>query len=135
MASTEPRDPVTALQLQVADLCGLYTDALGSLQNEADKLLLPGAPPSVDPPAVAFAEKVVQAHREFERLATQLESAHRPEDEQLRVLSELQAQHGAVTSELRAEVDRAEAVRTQLHVDLEELLDGVLANATNRGTS
>ena len=130
-AST-PRDAVTRLQLEVTGLCGLYTDALGNLLNEAER---PAADTSggIESMATRFAEQVVQAHRELERQATELERAYRPEAEQLRVLTELQARHAQITRELRAETEAAEAVHARLSANLETLLDGVLEiNATHR---
>ena len=78
-------------QLEVTELCALYTSALGNLQNEADRLLQGDSASTLDPMADTFAEQVVSKHREFERLAAELERAYRPEAEQLRVLAELQS--------------------------------------------
>lgn len=135
-----PRDPVTRLQHEVSGLCALYTDALGNLLNEADKQLQ-GPPAAADSSEVEtigarFAEQVVQAHRELERQATELEHAYRPEAEQLRVLNALQARHAQVTAELRAETEAAEVAHARLSANLETLLDGVLeVNATHRAAN
>lgn len=131
-----PRDPITGLQLATSELCALYASALSGVQDEADKhwqqeSAAPSA--SLDSTADDFVAKIVQAHREFEQLAAELERAHRPESEQLRVLAELQEQHAEVTRELRSETVAAEAIHASLHATLETLLDGIHSiNAQHR---
>ena len=136
---TTPRDPVTGLQHAVTDLCSIYATALGQLQSEADKLLqndkvtAHDVASSSETMAHGFGTQVVQAHRSIDHLAMELEHAHRTEEEQLRVLAELQARHVAVTEELRAETVAAEAVHTRVCEQLDGLVDGILeTNAAHR---
>ena len=130
------------MQHAVTDLCDVYKNALGLLLVESDKLLLDnGADAAVvasSSTSVAHdhAAQVVQAHREVERLAMELEQVHRPEQEQMRVLTQLQARHAAVTEELRAETAAAEVVHKQMHQDLDTLLGGILdVNAGHRAAN
>ena len=127
-AST-PRDPITQLQIELSDLCALYVSTLGNVQNEADKILHKqnATADEIEPMTTDYASQIVRAHREIERLASELEGAYRPEAEQMRVLADLQARHAAVTSELRAETAAAEAVQARLSENLDSLLDGIIS--------
>lgn len=125
-AASTPRDGVTGLQLAVSDMCALYASAVGEVQNEADKQWQQAATSgAVEPIADDFASRIVQAHREFERLVTELESSYRPESEQLRVLNELRERDATMTRELRQQTESAEVVREKLQSQLDILLDGV----------
>ena len=140
--STVPRDGITRLQHAVTDVCDVYKNALGLLLVESDRLLVgngaDAATVASSSVAVAHdrATQVVLAHRELERLATELDQVHRPEEEQMSKLEELQARHAAVTEELRLETEAAEAVHARVHSSLESLLDGILeVNAGHRAAN
>ena len=132
MAMTdEPRDPITRLQLKTASICELYKTALGNIMNQAEVQLHPNAQPDpnanerMETMANEYAALVVKAHGEFEELAKELQGAHRSEAEQLQELAKLQAEHEAVTQELRTKAAAAEVVHTRLRDDIDQLLDGI----------
>lgn len=103
-------DVVSRLHLAASELCGEYTNAMGNLQNEADKRMMPGgsANSAHEERAVQLAaEGVIQAHRQLETLGRRLEREFRSEEAQLKELHDLQSQHVALTEELREETAHA----------------------------
>lgn len=133
----QPRDPISRLQCAVSDVCGLYKDALGNLQNKSDELLHFGRfeerNSALDEMATSLADDILALHRRIEREAQVLQQNHRPEDEQMRKLQELQEEHIAVTEELRQETVAAKRVHGELRADLDKLIDGVIeVNSTHR---
>jgi hypothetical protein len=133
-----PRDAISQLQCSVMDVCGLYTQALASLQNQSEELLHHGAPASLitsnlDARATKLAEEIMSTHQSIDQQAQALEQQYRPEAEQLRVLHEAQQQHAAVTEVLRVETATAQKAQAALRRDLDGLLDGILEiNAAHR---
>ena len=83
----QPRDPISRLQCAVSDVCGLYKDALGNLQNKSDELLHFGRfeerNSALDEMATSLADDILALHRRIEREAQVLQQNHRPEDEQI----------------------------------------------------
>ena len=123
-----PRDAVSKLQSAVIDVCGLYKNALGNIQNEADRLLVTNAKSQspLQSMTSVLADEIVGAHHEIERQAEALERTFRSEDEQLQRLLELQESHEAVTQELRTCTEAAERAHTSLAEQLDGLMDGML---------
>lgn len=116
-------DRATALQVKVSELAGVYTNALGNLQNEA------GRPDggNVEGMARDLARELVQVHRDVETLIDQLAQEHCTEAAQLAKLETLQAQHAEVTQQLRAETQAAESVRSDVRQRLSALLEDMSA--------
>ena len=137
VAANTPRDSITAMQMAITDMAGIYTSALGNLQNEAEQLMQPLPPKqsakrskqvadSLGLKVEDYAAQVLKAHREFERLASELQQSHRPEAEQLHELKELQAQHEAITEQLRSETATADAVHERIRTQFKSQLDALL---------
>lgn len=124
-------DAATRLHVKVSELAGIYTNALGHLQNEA------GRPDGggVERMAGDLAREVVQVHRDVDALIDSLEASHGTETEQLRALEQLQLQHADVTRQLRVQTDAAAGVRAAVRGRLDGLLDEVVGATADGGSS
>lgn len=114
--SDPPTDPPTELHLAVSDLCGLYVNVLGTLQNAVET-----KQPGIDRTAAEFAEQVVRAHRDLDESAAALGRVHRSEAEQEQRLRELEAENAAATEELRSQVEDAGAPPAALSLSVRTL--------------
>ena len=101
-AASTHLDLPTRLQLGVSELCGLYVDVLGNLQNAAEERA-----PDIEQRAADLASQVVEAHRCVDELAAELGQAHRSEEQQMRRLRELEDEGSAVTQQLRSQTEAA----------------------------
>ncbi|KAL1500600.1 hypothetical protein AB1Y20_013252 [Prymnesium parvum] len=129
MSEPLPGDLISQMQLKVNDLCRAYFTSIGRLQNEAaERADGEKAPdPASFALATSLATEVVQMHRDFGEMIDELERVHVPEEEQSRRLRELQEKHALVTARLREQTAQAEAIRSELRRDLNELLRGMRA--------
>ena len=132
-----PRDGVSKLQVAVTDLAGVYLDALKDVQNEVERMHqaneLGTGTNSLTELTSLLADRVIGLHEVIDQQAATLEASYRSEAQQLRALQDLDAQHTAVTTELRSQVEAAEVLQDDVRRRLDSLIDGIQElNASHR---
>lgn len=128
------RDPLTRTHVMVSELCNLYTNALGNVQNEADRHVGTNnlSTQSVERMATEFADQIVKAHQDIDALGAELEQAYRSESEQMDELRVLHAARLDATQLLRAETEAAERVHAQVAERQEALVEGIIQTNAKR---
>ena len=109
---------VTDLQIKVTELCQTYFTAIGHLQNtappaplEEDRATRDARVGALQPLVDELAGNIVRTHHEIEGLIDELSRLPCSEEDELRRLDEVQAEHAEVTETLRLQTARTGAAQ------------------------
>lgn len=133
----EADDEVGRLAAATTELCRLYFNALGNLQNSAPEAALHDPPQhatACPPHTHQLADEIVRAHRDLGARIDALERAERSEAEHAERIEALQRDDDALAARLREKLAEAAELRARLRTRL-QAVDAEVARVSQRRES